>query len=183
MKLTKDWLNNFIDITTKKWVGIDINQNKFGWQMQCGTGWLPGYSINKINEIEEAISWRLPQDVKCLMSTTSGLSKPQINIKPSSNELQQFEYRWRLNLEYMTKKETWYLNFNNKDVYSTIKKEEIVKNFDENNYFFLPVYSHRCIACDKNDLDSSIVLSIYGDDIVVYGINLKDYLEKEFMRV
>ena len=45
----------------------------------------------------------------------------------------------------------------------------------------LPIYDHRYLACASN-LESSVVLSIDGgDDVLVYGNSLKEYLEKEFL--
>jgi K+/H+ antiporter YhaU regulatory subunit KhtT len=45
----------------------------------------------------------------------------------------------------------------------------------------VPIYGLRYLVCSP-DPDSSVVLSILdGDDAIVYGDSLKEYLQREFL--
>jgi len=44
----------------------------------------------------------------------------------------------------------------------------------------MPIYGHRYVLC-TSDLASSSVLSIHGNDVIVYEDSLREYLTKEFL--
>ena len=45
---------------------------------------------------------------------------------------------------------------------------------------FVPIYGHRALAV-FNDSKLSPVISIVGNDVIIYGENLVEYLEHEFL--
>ena len=50
----------------------------------------------------------------------------------------------------------------------------------ESEAVLIPIFGHRYLVCGS-DPSSSTVLSIVGNDAIVYGANLRTYLETEFL--
>lgn len=181
-KLTREWIEKFIHETADRWRNKTISPDILGWQIQPNTSWSTGYSREEIRRLEEMLDWELPTDIKMFLSVTSGLDRAQINVASHIIADQCYRKEWNLNFEGLRDTKEWKPKYNNDAVYNAIKEDQLIPNFNSANFLLVPIFAHRCIACDKNHLENSTVLSIYDDDVIVYGNNLKEYLEKEFLK-
>lgn len=176
--ITRKWIKSFIALTTKKWAKDNLPKNN----ILPDTGWLNGMSTLEIKEMERSFGFKFPKDVKTLLSVTKGLDKKQRQVGyVGSKETIEFAHKWHLTPD-RTKnsielKKSWL----NKNTYKIIVEENLIPGISQQAFFLLPIYSHRFVVCDQNNPTISAVLSIYGEDIVIYGKNLQEYLENEFL--
>lgn len=176
--ITKKWIESFIAITTKKWDQDDSSNSN----ILPGTGWLGGVSNLEIKKMERNFGFRFPNDVKILLSVTKGLNKKQKQVGYiGTKEITKFVYSWHLIPQRIDDAIKFTKSWTSRGTYEIIKEENLIPTTTQESFFLLPIYSHRFVVCDQNNPTLSIVLSIYDQDIVIYGKDLRDYLENEFI--
>lgn len=175
--ITKEWIESFMNLTTYNW------SKSAQSDILKGTGWLKGLNDDEIDQFEKDFGFKFPTDVRALLSVTGGLNKKQKQSGyVGSKEITRFVNRWHLNpnrtKEAIEFARSWII----KDTYDIIKEEQLIPIENQQYFFLLPIFAHRFVVCDQNNLDFSMVLSIYDHDIVIYGKDLREYLENEFLK-
>jgi len=157
--------------TENTWEVLRYDKKRYGYQIQKDTKWLLGHTYNEVKTVFNLAKVDPEfqnQDLIDLLLFTKGLSLPQINMNPIEQE-KKFVNNWKLNVEYIQK--VWNIDDEQehlKYLYEIIPKEHVI----------LPIFAHRFIVITKDDLK---VYSVYNDDIIIYGYDLQEYLEKEFL--
>jgi hypothetical protein len=166
-----EWLH-FKNKTEQIWSNQDPNPRVWGYQIQRNTKWLPGYNKEEITEIEKILHTTLPDDISTLLSYTKGLDKPQININVDN----RLSNSWHLSLDYLP--DNYSKDLKHLEIEGSL--DQLKTEFNLQNYHLVPIYSHRYVVTNETG-DVYKVFSIWGTDIIVYGDNVWDYLEKEFL--
>lgn len=175
--------NKFFEIfkrkTEEKWARLELNPSIHGFQIQPGTRWNPGLTSAQIFEYEQGLGCRFPEDFKGMLSVINGTNLSALNIYGNSGEPHRTSpgvYSYPKDLAVVEE----YISEVRKD------RDEIIAVLMDQGFkldkeaVLVPVYSHRFIVCGK-DSGKSPVLSVVGTDAIVYGDNLREYLEKEFL--
>lgn len=148
-------------------------KNTWGFQKQKNTKWNEGLRMMQIEGLTKYFGFDLPNDYVEMLKIFNGFDTAHISVDPYGIEENEFEricYKYPEDLE-NTK---WLIDEVN--YYIEYAKEALsVGGFS--NYEiegFVPLYGHRALAV-LNDKTKSPVLSIWGEDIIVYGNSLFDY--------
>lgn len=171
----KEFFIEFKKQTEQQWENIVSNEDIWGYQIQKGTKWLDGHSSK---EIESLLNYfqiskdETHEDLMQLLLLTTGLDLVQVSIKPN-NKKPTYQQGWKLNLDYI---ETEFRR--QKEEMKARGELNALANIVMEEYTVIPIFAHRCIVITKKDLK---VYSIYGEDIIVYGNNLQEYLKREFL--
>jgi hypothetical protein len=168
-----DW-KRFKTKSEKKFEQIEVDYKKtWGLQIQKNTKWNEGLTMNKIKELEKHFGFNLPNDYTEMLTVFNGFNTPHIFVDPDGieeNEFQRICYKYPDDLD-NTK---WLIEEVN-DYIEYAKSALNANNF--NNYEiegFVPLYGHRALVV-LNDKTKSPVLSIWGNDIMIYGNSLFEY--------
>lgn len=178
--LSSSFLAEFKRVTEAKWHARPINPNIYGFQFQQGTRWNPGLSEDKIAEYENTIGVRFPYDFRAFLRALNGTDLPTLNIygycpEPPHTSVGVYSYPRDIELV--------------KHLIEEVRKNRNALTFTMAEQGFdlpaatnpVPLYGHRYLLC-TSDLDSSVVLSIHsGEDAIVYGTSLQEYLQREFL--
>jgi hypothetical protein len=174
--LDGEFLAEFKRLTELKWKNTAVRQDVFGFQIQTGTRWLPGLSMNEIAEYEQTLGLTVPNDLRIFLRSMNGTDLPLVNIHGSLKEvfgLYSYPRDLKAVLQRIAEVEA--------------VRTEITTELDEQGFTLaaetklFPIYLHRYMVCELN-LASSVVLSIYGTDAIVYANSTQEYLNKEFLR-
>lgn len=179
--LTDDFLAEFKRRTEENWSHASISPHIYGFQFQAGTRWNPGLSDDEIAEYEDAVSVRFPEDFKKFLKAVNGTDLPTLNVygycgEPHRHSLGVYSYprdseAVRLRIEDVEACRS--------QLRATMADQGFALAADDS---LMPVYLHRYVVCTAR-FDSSVVLSIAdGDDAIVYGNSLEEYLKTEFLR-
>lgn len=179
--LSSDFLAEFKRATEEKWRERSLNPILYGFQFQRGTQWNPGLSDQEVVGYENTLKVRFPDDLKAFLRAMNGTDKPTLNIYGSSG-IPPREwvgvYSYPRDLEIV------------RELIEDIRQEraELTATMAEQGFDLppeaklVPIYGHRYVVCTPS-LDTSVVLGIDGgDDAIVYGNSLTEYLEREFLR-
>lgn len=150
----------------------------WGYQIQPGTKWSKGLNQDEIKELERLFGFELPVDYKEMLSVMNGLDRDQISIDPDGKEADEFD-RWLYRYPDDFVKPQWLITqFTEFEKY--IHDALTYEGFDVKDIVgFVPMYGHRALVV-FNDKTLSPVVSIHGDDVIVYGKNIMAYWEHEF---
>lgn len=169
------FFQKFKEETEHRWENKIYNPNTFGYQIQINTKWLPGHTREEVDVLKELLDIQnseCSEDIYELLLSTKGLDNPQINLNPQSDTL-KYKQNWKLNLNYL------------KENLRTELKElqdsgviDYLNEIVEESFDLIPIFAHRHIVITSKGYK---VYSIYGDDIILYGENLEDYLTREFL--
>lgn len=178
--LTDEFLVDFKRSTEDHWRHTEIDRTISGFQFQRGTRWNPGISDQQIDEYEGLLEVRLPEDFRKLLRVMNGTDLATINVYAFSGEpLRQSVgvYSYPKNLGEITQR------MKHVEAY----RDELVVTMAEQGFSLspedslVPIYIHRYVVC-TSDPASSVVLSIDdGNDAIVYGDSLREYLVREFL--
>jgi hypothetical protein len=144
---------------------------------------LKGLNENEFNYISNEFGIIFPQDLKEFLSLALPVSNGFINWRDNSKS----------NIDLIHKRLEWPLEGilfdieNNSFWYEPwgIKPEKLLDacniciNEINNAPKLIPIYSHRYIAMEPNEINNPI-FSVHQTDIIYYGVNLISYLEVEF---
>lgn len=173
----RKFFENFKKSTETQWKIIVLDKGNSSYQIQPGTRWLDGHTADEVNQILNMLKLQreeVHQDFIDLLLLTKGLSLPHVTFHPQPEE-NKYKQSWRLNIEYI--KSGW-----QKQLDELHKHKELyeLSKIVSGNFTIAPIYAHRLIVQQNQDLK---VYSIYGEDIIVYGDTLQEYLEREFLKV
>lgn len=173
-----DW-KIFKTKSEKLFENVEVDyKSTWGFQEQKNTKWNEGLTIAEIKRLEEYFGFGLPNDYIEMLKILNGFDAPHIAVNPDKieeNEFQRRCYKYPEDLE-ITK---WLIEEAN-DYIEYAKKALNINGF--NNYEiegFIPLYGHRALVI-LNDKTKSPVLSIWGNDVIIYGNTLFEYWCNEF---
>lgn len=166
-----DWIK-FKRITEEKFNTATLKEC-WGFQIQKDTKWNAGLNKQQIEKLEEYFGFKYPLDYIDMLKAFNGFETLQISIDPEGKEENEFArrcYKYPDDLfdtKWLIDEANQYIEYANKAL------EEA--GFDSTQLEgFVPLYGHRALAVLK-DKSKSPVLSIWGDDIIIYGKSLIEY--------
>lgn len=172
-----DW-NRFKKRTERNFSRAKINKSVWGYQIEPGSKWNKGLTQNQIEKLEKLMGFELPTDYKSMLSTMNGLDHDQRAVDPTGTLDDEFGtnlYRYPNDF----KRTRWLLKKIHENI-KHVKKALANSDFDTKKIVgFVPLYAHRALVVFK-DKSLSPVVSVWGDDVIVYGNNLWDYWHNEF---
>ena len=178
--LSSNFLTEFKRATEVKWHERPINPNIYGFQFQQGTRWNPGLSEEKIAEYENTLGVRFPYDFRAFLGAMNGTDLPTLNIygyrpEPPHTSVGVYSYPRDVELIKHLMKE---VRENRNALTATMAEQGFDLPIAANP---VPICGNRYLLC-TSDLDSSVVLSIHsGEDAIMYGTSLQEYLQREFL--
>lgn len=178
--LSSDFLAEFKRATEGKWHERPINPNIYGVQFQQGTHWNPGLPEDKIAEYENLLGVGFPYDFRAFLRAMNGTDLPTLNIygyRPEPPHTSIGVYTYPRDVE-LVKHLIREVREDREGLTTTLAEQgfDLPVTTD-----LVPIYGHRCLVC-SSDLRNSVVLSVQiGEDAVVYGTSLQEYLEREFL--
>jgi hypothetical protein len=177
--LDKNFLTHFKQKTEERWCTIEINRDIYGFQFQAGTRWNSGLSAGEIETYQDAVKIRFPNDLKMFFATMNGTDLPTVNIYGDSGTPAQKGvgvYSYPRDLE-IVKMRIADVNNSRQEIRQMLAEQGCKVAY---GFQLMPIYGHRYVLC-TSDLASSSVLSIHGNDVIVYEDSLREYLTKEFL--
>lgn len=170
---------NFRRKTEAQWSQIKINSYLYGFQIQPGTRWLPGLTETLIREYETRLGFTFPDDVRTFLRHANGTDLPTLDVHGNCGEA------------YCPGTGVYSYPRDIRQVLGRIKiatdsRPEIALVLKDNGFDLpddanlLPIYAHRYVVCGP-DPEMSAVVSIMETDAIVYGDDLSDYLQAEFL--
>jgi len=172
-----DWIK-FKSISEVALANVSLEKNVWGFQQQKGTKWNAGLSEDDIQALEDKFGFKFPTQYVEMLKTINGFDTEHISIYPdgiASDEFQRRCYKYPddfENVQWVIEMANQYLKY----AKGALEEDGITSNDIEG---FVPLYGHRALVVFK-DKSLSPVLSIWGNDIVVYGKSLKEYWCNEF---
>jgi len=153
-----NWIK-FKNISEVALANVSLEKNVWGFQQQKGTKWNAGLSEDDIQALEDKFG-------------------EHISIDPdgvASDEFQRRCYKYPDDFEDVQ----WVIEMANQ--YLKYAKNALESGGINSSDIegFVPLYAHAVLVVFK-DKTLSPVLSIWGNDIVVYGKSLKEYWCNEF---
>lgn len=153
--------------------------NCLGFQIQAGTKWNKGLNLNEIEELEILFGFNFPIEYIKMISEINSFDKLQISKDPwkiESDEYKRSCYKYPedfARVQWLIEEINEYIGYVNKCL--------IESGFNPNEVIgFIPLYFHRALVVFK-DKSLSPVISIHqGTDVIIYGMNLKEYWKREF---
>ena len=172
----KDWAV-FKTLTERKFEFATIEKS-WGFQIQKNTKWNNGLTDIEIVKLEQHFGFDFPHDYKEMLKVINGFETLQISIDPDGKSEPKYDrrcYKYPNDLE----KTKWLIDEVNR--YIEFANEVLDEfGFDSSQVEgFIPLYGHRALVVLK-DKNQSPVLSIWGNDIIIYGESLTQYWVHEF---
>jgi hypothetical protein len=171
-----EWLR-FKNLTEKKFKSAKLREC-WGFQIQKNTKWNNGLTINEIAQFEKILGLTFPLDYIEMLKSFNGFATLQISIDPDGKEEDKFErkcYKYPDDIE----KTKWLIEEVNKNIQYANEAIEDAGFDSQEVEGFIPLYAHRVLVVLKNK-EYSPVLSVWGDDIIIYGESLIKYWCHEF---
>lgn len=163
--------------TEKLWRESPIS----GFQSPRGAQWYPGLSEQEIKEYEQTLGMRFPDDFRHMLRMMNGTYYPTGTPDPFafiSRQKAVFIYSYPRDID-LVRQRIEDLDLESSFLY--LQNVLRMQNFDlEADAGLVPIYQHRYVVC-SSDPATSTVLSIMGTDAIVYGNDLKEYLQREFL--
>jgi hypothetical protein len=180
--LDNEFLNEFKRITEAKWDSQSLDPAIYGFQFVPGTRWNPGLSADAINEYQNVLGIKFPNDFKVLLAALNGTRPATLNIygnsgNPPRQSVGVYSYPRDMNI---IRERIGDIDEN---------RSAITVNLLEQGFHLaqaarlVPIFAHRYLVSTA-DPESSVVLSIVVNsvDAIVYANSLREYLEKEFIK-
>jgi hypothetical protein len=144
-----------------------------------------GLSDDEIFRVKQEFGIRFPNDLKLLLQTELPISSGFVNWRygiNSKNGKKEIEHRLNWPKEGMLfdikSNSFWFDKWGIKPSNFEKQKEIAVTELDKQPKL-IPIYSHRYISSEPNEIGNP-VFSVYQMDIIYYGIDLMDYFSNEF---
>jgi hypothetical protein len=151
-----------------KWKGIELKDEVYGFQIQAGTRWNPGLPDADIARFEKDMGFAFPPIYKLYLKAMNGTGKDTINIYGRSGEPERYApgfYSYPKDLARMREMVGWIY-----DECHVTPADVEARQIPH----IIPIVSHRFLVVDR--CETNPVLSMYGDDIVLYATNLMAFL-------
>ena len=142
-----------------------------------------GLTDDEIRTIERRYNINFPKSLIEFYTIALPVSKWFVNWRNTTEENIK-DIKWRLAEPFngifwaMEKDEFWVDGWERPNSFEEMKKKFIEEMKDEPTP--IPFYSHRYVLSQEG-IDDPAVLSMYDSDIIVYGNNLEEYLDNEFI--
>jgi len=153
------------------WKDNVLDDAIYGFQIQPGTRWNEGFSDDEISSFENEMGFEFPQIYKLFSKTMNGTDLDTINLYGRSGEPARYAagyYGYPRDIDKVKDKIAWVYESCN------VTPEDIEARQIPH---ILPIVSHRFLVIDR--CASNPVLSMYGDDIIVYASNLVAFLAND----
>jgi len=144
-----------------------------------------GLSEFELGGIEKEFAIIFPADLKILLKTKLPVSNGFVHWRYGLNSTKgKIEIEQRLGrplrgmLFDIKGNNFWLQEWGNKPP-DFAEQKEIATTKLKNSPILIPIYSHRYIPSEPQEIGNPI-FSIYQTDIIYYGFDLADYLSKEF---
>ncbi|MBE8726806.1 hypothetical protein [Flavobacterium hungaricum] len=164
----------------KNFKRIKLRNDAYGFQIQPNTKFLKGISRKEIDELQLLFGFDFPWDYREMLLTIGGLDTEEISIDPDGEEEVAFH-----NFFYQYPKEIEKIQYLLEEINTNIMfvKETLTEaGFDVSKIVgYIPIYIHRVLVVFENKYLSPVI-SVWGNDIMVYGNDLKEYLKNDFCR-
>ncbi len=144
-----------------------------------------GLTDDEILKIEEKFSIIFPPDLKLFLQTKLPISEHFVhwrkglkNKKIAESIIERIHWPLEGMLFDIERNNFWVKDWGEKP--ATYKSQKsIAKKHFETYPKLIPIYAHRYIPSEPNEIDNPI-FSVYQMDIIYYGYNLADYFSYEF---
>jgi hypothetical protein len=159
------WLKNKSEL---HWQTVPINHQIYGFQVQPGAHWNPGLSSTEIEHFEADLGFSFPPILKTFLATMNGTDKPYVNLYGDSGEPPKYAagyYSYPRDLSQIRDLIGWIYDSNHVTP-EAIEAKTIPHIF--------PLVAHRFLIIDR--CKTHPVLSMYGDDIILYALTLQVFL-------
>lgn len=164
----------------KNFKTIKIKDDAYGFQIQRNTKFIKGISRKKIDELQILFGFDFPWDYREMLLTIGGLDIEEISIDPDGEDevaFHDFFYQYPRDIE----KVQYLLEDINTNI-MFVEKSLTEAGFDVSKIVrYIPIYYHRVLVVFENKYLSPVI-SVWGNDIIVYGNDLKEYLKNDFCR-
>ena len=165
------------NLTESKWANCDLYEGVYGFQIQPNTKWNPGLKISDIDSLQEQWGFTFPTSYREFLSESNGFDQDCIDFH-AEEKIETYgricyQYPDDLKRAQSLIKE---IEKNSKYVNEALKYEGFVYEDIEG---CIPLFGHRALVVFK-DKSLSPVISIIGNDVMVYGKSLEAYWRKEF---
>jgi hypothetical protein len=155
------------------WQDIALRPDIYGFQIQRGTKWLPGLNEPEIDAFEKDLGFPFPQICRDFLAHMNGTDKETINLFGESGHPYTYSvgyYSYPRDLVRVKDRIAWiYAAFNITE--ADVRAQAIPH--------ILPVVSHRFLVVDN--CASNPVLSMYGDDVIIYARDLPTFLVNDIL--
>ncbi len=149
----------------------------WGYQVQPGTKWNSGLSKSEIYSLEKQMGFKFPFEYCKMLSVVNGFDRKHIAIDPDQIYPNGYNRRcYKYPEDYRTVK--WLFDEIDENIEYVNRALESEGFKSKNITGFIPLYSHRALVAFINKKISPVV-SVYGDDIVVFGNSITEYWKNE----
>jgi len=163
--------------TESKWEGCELYSGVRGYQIQPGTKWSSGLNNAEIDALQDRFGFKFPRTYKSFLSVLNGFDRDCVNFhaetEPETYGPNCYTYPNDIELVNSLINE---IKEHRKYVGKALMTEGFIGKKIEG---FVPLYGHRALTVFE-DKNLSPVISIVGEDVIVYGTTLEDYWNREF---
>jgi hypothetical protein len=156
------------------WQNATLRSDIYGFQTQSGTKWLPGLKEVEIDAFEKDLGFRFPRIYRDFLARMNGTDKQTINIFGESGNAYTYSvgyYSYPRDLVRVKELIAWVY-----DAFRVAEEDVRVQAIPH----ILPVVSHRFLIVDN--CPSNPILSMHGDDVIVYARDLPTFLVNDILR-
>jgi len=166
----------------KKFKRIELRDDVWGFQVQPNAKFLKGISRKEIDELQVLFGFDFPWEYREMLLIFSNIDTNLISINPENTSdieytRENFFYQYPEDYE----KSRWLIN----DIKENKFEAESVlteAGFDVSKIVgYIPMHNHRALVVFENKYLSPVI-SAWGADIIMFGNNLREYLENEILR-
>ncbi|MBN2153040.1 MAG: SMI1/KNR4 family protein [Candidatus Lokiarchaeota archaeon] len=151
-----------------RWKDAVLRDDVYGFQVQPGTRWNDGLSDDEIARFEEDMGLAFPPVYKLYLRAMNGTDKEAINIYGRSGEPVRYApgyYAYPKDVPKMHEMIEW-IHESCRVTPADVEARQIPH--------VVPIVGHRFLVVDR--CASNPVLSMYGDDIILYASDLTSFL-------
>lgn len=170
-----DW-KIFKQITEALWENYNpYEEGVSGFQIQTGTKWNNGLSLEEIKDLERLFGIILPFEYKKMLRVVNGFDRENVDFYEEEKQYFRSCYKYHDDFK-VVKAFIAELYDNLKFIKIALKELELAEKEIKG---FIPLYSHRALVVFE-DLELTPVISAVGDDVIIYGDSLIEYWKHEF---
>ncbi|MCT4665223.1 MAG: SMI1/KNR4 family protein [Flavobacteriales bacterium] len=166
------WVNFRVE-SERKFENIILDKDCYGFQIQKKSKWNQGLKESEIISLENYFGFEFPTDYKEMLKEINGLDTLEISIDPEGEEEDKFVRRFYKYPDDINRVK-WLIdevNYNIEYAKQTLEKAGFNSNQIEG---FVPLFGHRVLVVFKNK-KLTPVLSVWGNDIILYGDSILKY--------
>ncbi len=155
------------------WQTADLQPDTYGFQIQPKSRWNQGLTKEEIEAFEQVLGLSFPTPLKNYYRVMNGLSLPAVNIYGNSGSPPAYHnslYHYPEDIALVQEKINWIYKANNTTVQQLL---------DQGASRIFPIYGHRFLLTDH---PTTMILSMYGDDIIPWTTSIGELLAKDLLR-